>query len=578
VAWLFELDQSLKKGGKLNKFFDNLGNVLSVPIVLFHKLAEAIKSAFSGDALGNASTDNLGPLQTIIDGITRAWDHFLGSVGSTREIVKPALEGISQMFGGIGQTIADALKGADFDAVFKVLEVGLLGGIFLTLKKALSGGLGNALAGGVLKSIVQAFTGVGGLTRSISGTFGALTGSIQTMQQNVKSDTLKNIAISIALLSASIVGLSLVDPKRLNGALTAITIGFGQLLGAMAIMDKIGKSGGFIKMPVIAASMILLAGAIDLAVNCCDCSGQAQSWEQLAKGLGAVTVILGALSAASVPLSANAAGLIRAGLGITVIAVAMNILARAVKSFGGMDMPTLAKGIGGIAIALAGIGAASRLFPSGMVSIGVGLIAIGAGIKLLTGSVERLGNLDMRVLAKGIGAIAIALGAIGLAMRLMPGPSMAITAAGLVLVSLALRGFLRHSTMGGMSITQIAKGLVTMAAALAILTVALYAMSGTLAGSAALAVAAAGIALLAPALKELGRSIVDSNYQGPCLSSSRVRSSWSRWTCSCASGPCYISPGRCSNCSGCGFSTRRSRGGPTWYRPFCHCGSWPSRR
>lgn len=501
--FLVSVDKALKKGGNLHKFFDTLGDVIATPIVLLGKLAQAIRSAFGGDAMGAASK-SLGPLQNIINGLTRAWDKFLGSVGSTREIAKPALEGLSQMFGGIGQSIADALKGADFDAIFKVIEVGLLGGIFLTLKKALSGGLGNALAGGVLKSIVQAFTGVGGLTRSIGGTFNALTGSIQTMQQNVKSDTLKNIAISIALLAASIVGLSLVDPKRLNGALTAITIGFGQLLGAMAIMDKIGKSGGFIKMPVIAASMVVLAVAIDLLAVAV--AGLSQlSWEQLGKGLGAVTVLLAGLSAASIPLSANSAGLIRAGAGITVIAVAMNILAQAVKSFGGMDMATLEKGIGGIAVSLAGIGAASRLFPTGMVAIGVGLIAIGAGLKLIVGSIEKLGNTDTKVLVKGIAAVAIALAGIGLAMRAMPGPAMLITAAGLILVSVALGKIAKAvQAFGGMSVTEIAKGLIAMGASLAILAVGLYAMSGTLAGSASLAVAAAGIALLAPALKMLG--------------------------------------------------------------------------
>jgi tape measure domain-containing protein len=506
--FLVSVDQALKKGDKLHNFFVTLGKILSAPIHFIGALASAIAGLFGGSALGKAG-QALGPLQKIIEGITVAWDKFLASLTGTEGIAKPAIEGISQIFGNLGQVIADALKTANFDTAFKVLEVGLLGGLLLVLKKAFSGGIFNQLAsafgGGIIKSMVQAFSGFGGLARSIGGTFNALTGSIQTMQQNVKSDTLKNIAISIALLAGSIVALSFVDPKRLNSALSAITIGFGQLLGAMAIMDKIGKSGGFIKMPFIAASMVVLAVAIDLLAVAVYAMSKL-SWEQLAKGLGAVSVLLIGISAASEPLSKNSAGMIRAGVGIAIIGVALNILAQAIKSLGGMDMATLAKGIGGIGVALAAIGAASRLFPSGMISIGLGLIAIGAGVKLLSGSIARLGGLDMKTLAKGIGAIAIALVAIGLAMGLMPGPGMVVTAAGLLLVSIALSSISKTvKSMGGMSIEQLAKGLISMALALGILAAALYLMSGALPGAAALAVAAAGLALLAPALKSLGQ-------------------------------------------------------------------------
>jgi len=501
--WLVALDKAIKKGGYLTNFFDTLGNIVQKPIELIGKFGDAVANAFGGKNVAVAGKQ-FSRLEIFIETVQDAWDKFVQSVSNGPDIIKPALEGISQMFGGIGQTIAEALKGANFDAVFKVIQVGLLGGIFLTLKKGLGSGLGNTLSGGLLQSMIQAFTGVGGLSRSIGGTFNALTGNLQAMQQKVKSEALRNLAISIALLSAAIVGLSLVDPKRLNGAMTAITIAFGQLLGAMAILDKIGKSSGFVKTPVIAASMILLAGAIDLLAIAVFALSKL-SWEELAKGLGAVSVLLIGISSAAGPLSANSAGLIRAGAGITVIAVAMNILAKAVSSFGSMDMPTLAKGIGGIAVALAGIGAAANLFPSGMVAMGVGLIAIGAALKLIAGTIQMLGNLKMSTLAKGIGSIAVALAAIGLAMNLMPGPSMVVTAAGLVLVGVALNSVAKAvGKMGGMSIEQIAKGLGTLAASLALLALGLIAMQGSIGGAAALAVAATGIAILAPALKTLG--------------------------------------------------------------------------
>lgn len=501
--WLVALDESLKKGGKLNKFFNTVGNIIEKPIELIGKFGDAVSNAFGGDNVGVAG-QQFSRLEIFIEAVQSAWDKFIDSISDGPDVIRPALDGISEMFGGIGHAIAEALRGASFDSIFKVIEVGLLGGIFLVLKKGLGPNLVQALSGGVLQGLAQALLGIGRAGSGLGSVFQGLTGNLQAMQTKVKSEAIRNIAISIALLSASIIGLSLVDPERLNSAMTAITIAFGQLLGAMAILDKIGKSSGFVKTPVIAASMILLAGAIGvLAISVFALSRL--SWEELAKGLGAVSVLLGAITAATGPLSANSAGMVRAGVGLTVIAVAMNILAKAVKTFGDMDMATLAKGIGGIAVALAGIGAAATLFPSGMIAMGVGLVAIGFALKLIAESVQTLGDMDMATLGKGIGAIALALAGIGLAMQLMPGPAMVITAAGLLLVSVSLGKIAKViKSFGDMSIEQIAKGLGTLAASLALLAIGLMAMSGTLGGSAALLVAATGIAILAPALKSLG--------------------------------------------------------------------------
>jgi phage-related protein len=187
------------------------------------------------------------------------------------------------------------------------------------------------------------------------------------------------------------------------------------------------------------------------------------------------------------------------------IGVAMNILAQAVKQFGGMSMEELAKGLGSVAISLGILVAAAKVMPSGLVVMGVGLIAIATGLKILAGAVAQFGALDWRTMGKGLVGVAGSLTAIAVAMHLMP-KSMALSAAGLILVALSL-GKIADAVakMGAMSISQIAKGIGTLAASLVILAVALHGMTGTLAGAAALAIAAAGIALLAPALTMLGK-------------------------------------------------------------------------
>jgi tape measure domain-containing protein len=465
--FLTSLDQTLKKSDAIGKFFDKIADYLVKPL----------------DALGQLKTQFSG----LFSGISGAG--IIGVLKDVADKIKPAINSILDLFRDLGQAIATSFQGANFSDVFHVIETGLLGGIFLTIRKFFKKSLGESLFGGVTKSITESFE--------------AVTGQLQAMQTNVKADTLMKIAVAIGLITASVVALSLINPQQLNKALTAMAIGFGQLLGAMAILTNVGKAAGFLKIPFIAAGLVLLAGAVDVMVLAV--AGLAQlDWEQLAKGLGGVAVLLGAISVAAGPLSKNSAGMIQAGAGIAAIAFAMKILASAVKDFGNMSWTAIAKGLAAVAVALASIGLASKLFPSGMVSIGVGLIAVAAGLKLLASAVGDFGNMDWKVIGKGILSIAGALLVIAGAMQLMPS-NMLVTAAGLLLVSLALKGIGKTiESLGGLSIEQIAKGLGTLAGALLILGVALYAMSASEAGAAALAVAAVGLALIAPALEKMG--------------------------------------------------------------------------
>jgi predicted RNA methylase len=62
------------------------------------------------------------------------------------------------------------------------------------------------------------------------------------MQNEIRAKTLVSIAIAVALLAASVILLSDVDPAKLAAALAAITTMFGQLLGAMYVFEKIPVS------------------------------------------------------------------------------------------------------------------------------------------------------------------------------------------------------------------------------------------------------------------------------------------------------------------------------------------------
>ena len=507
--FLVSVDKALKKGNRLHDFFVTVGQVLAKPIELISAFAKALTDLFSGFSPGGISdsmgglTDAMGPLEKIMSSLSDTWDKFTEAVGNSGKSIGPIIEAMGEAMSGLGVALGNAASNINFEAILAVIRTGLLVGLTVMFKNFLGKG-----------SLIQQISGKGGIFGNIKGAFGALEGSMKALQTNIKADTLKKIAIAIALLTASVVALSFVDPDRLKSSLTAMTVAFGQLLGAMAILGNISKTMGFIKMPVIAASMIMLAGAITILSAAVVILAQL-SWSELAKGLGGVAVLLGAISAAVIPLSANSAGMIRAGIGITAIAVAMNLLALAVRQFASMNVKELAKGLGAIVVSLDILIAAMTKMPTkNIVRAGVGITIIAVALNLLALAVRQFASMNMVELGKGLGAVAVSLGAIVLAMKYMP-KNMAKQAAGLLIVAGALNLIaLAVKTMGGMSVVQIAKGLGTLAGALIILAVGLKFIEGSIRGAIALGIVAAGIALLAPALVLLGKQSWEEIIKG----------------------------------------------------------------
>lgn len=501
-AWLIE-------GGKLAAFFNNLGNILAAPVKLLSKFAGAIADLFSGFSPGGISgeLDGIGraltPLEAIVEGISTAWEKFVQGVDDAID-AQSILMGISEAIQGIGSAIGHAASTMNFEAILSVIRTGLFASLVLMFKKFLG-------RGSFLEQLNKGFGK--GILSNISGAFDGLNGSMKAMQQNLKAKTLKEIAIAIALLAAALLMISLIDPKRLKSSLGAMTILFGELIGAMALLDKIAKTGGFLKLPIIIAGLIGLAIAIDL-LTLAVLAMSRLSWDELLRGLAGVGALLAGISAAAKPLSANSGGLIRAGASIILLAIGLRILANAVAAFGALSWEELSKGLLAVGVGLGVIAAASRVMPTGMIAMGVGLIAVATGLRILAEAVIKFSTLDWKAMIKGLAGIGGSLLVIAGAMQLMP-KSMVLTAAGLAIVALSLNKIADAVVkMGGLSIKQIAKGLVTLAGSLAILAAALHLMSGTLGGAAALSLAAVGIGLLASALVLLGKQSWTSIVKG----------------------------------------------------------------
>jgi tape measure domain-containing protein len=465
--WITDLRKAIESGTALQTFFSGLGKIIALPIHAIGAIIGALGGF--GAAAGKAGSG----VSEFIGKIRTAFAHFT-------------------------DVIAQGISSGNFQKLAALVNSLLTGSILLAIRGFIKN-LGKSSSKGLFSTIKESFEG--------------LTKTLEVMQANLKSGILQRIAISVALLAGALLLLSLINTKNLIKALAGMTVLFIQLGFALKAVTGISEEAGIVKMAAVGVALNLLATAILILAVAVAILAQF-SWDQLAKGLSAIAVLLGVLVGATALLSKNEGGLIASSIALNLIAIALNILALAVKKLGELDLQTLGKGIGSIAVLLLILAGFNAISGAQLIGTAAAMVILGAALNVIAQAVKTLGSLSVDTLAKGIVSIALALGIIAVAMNAMP-PSMLVTAAALLIVSAALVVLSKALTnLGGMSWEAIAKSLITLAAALVIIAAAMILMTEALPGAAALLVVSASLAILAPILVTLGSLSWESIAKG----------------------------------------------------------------
>ena len=565
------LRDAIKNGEGLSKFFSGLGKVLSVPVNIIRGIVGVIGLAL--DALANIDTtgfegfiEKVGaqfkPLAGIADFVAAAWKKLGEVFAPIIKFFAPLGDMIGGALSEMGTAVSDAVTNMDFDGLLALVNTGLFGALVLSVKK---------FFGGFAKAIPK---DGGGLIDTIKGIFGGLTDTLDEMQTTLKAGTLILIAGALALLTASIVALSLIDPAALAKALGALTVMFMQLMVAMNVFGKIAMGAQVVKLTILAGAMILIGIAINILAMAVAKLARL-SWVELAKGLSGVIVLLGSLAATAKLMGKDIGGIMAASLAMIAVGIAVNILADAVIKLSSLSWEELSKGLVGVGAVLAGlalftkmasvnkgamtqavglillataiqmlanatgvfasmdtggmvqgllaIGGILAMFAifskltgdgSGLIKTALSMVIIGAAMNILVGVISALGAMSWEEIAKGLVGLAGALLVIVGAMYLMP-PNMLLTAASLVIVGAALQVIAAAMmSFGGMSWEEIGKSMVMLAGSLLILAGAMYLMTGAIVGAAAILIVSAALSMLAPALATLGSMSWDEIGRG----------------------------------------------------------------
>lgn len=373
----------------------------------------------------------------------------------------------------------------------------------LDFEKVLAAFNTGLFAGLVL--LIKNFAGGGpaGLLDGISDAIEGFTNTLGAMQNTLRATTLLQIAIAIGILAVSMNILSKIDQQGLMRASVAIAQLFSTLILTLLAFEKMSGFQGLAKMPLVAAGLILLSTAVVILTHAME-NMAALDWNGLAKGLTGVTVLLGSLVAVSQFIK-NPSGLISTGLGMIVLATGVKILVSAVTDLAGLDWNELAKGLVGVGTLLGALvlfTMFAKVNKGGLLQ-GAGLLLLAVGIKILASAVKDMAKMSWGEIAKGLVTLAGALAIITAALMFIP-PTAPLAALGVLGIAISL-GMIGDALqdMAKMSWAEIGSSLTVMLGALTIIAAALYVIPPTA------PLAAAGVLITAIALQQVAKVLED---------------------------------------------------------------------
>lgn len=331
-----------------------------------------------------------------IDGIQNGFD-------KTKDFLSPIIKKFAEVFGEI-----------DFGSVLAA-TVGIS---MLSFFKTLSGGIDKV--GDALGILAKPIGGLGKILENIASGISTLTIGFANMQKafstNIKSKTLKNLAISIAILVGALIALSLIVKKngidelwQAVGLIAALAGIMFVLAGATALMSnasvQLSKTGLSLKglnvgLIGMAATLLILAGTVKILGKMSPDEIK-RGFLGLAGAIVAMMAVMGMLAGMS--LIAKEADVAKIGGIFIKLSIALLLLIAAVKIIANLSEDEMDKGAK-VVTAFAGMVmlliVATRLAGSGIESVGDMMIKISAALLLMVGVAKLIAGMTWGEMGK----------------------------------------------------------------------------------------------------------------------------------------------------------------------------------
>ncbi|MFA5433209.1 MAG: tape measure protein [Candidatus Paceibacterota bacterium] len=491
--FIVAIRDALKSSDTFNVAIQNIGKVLkpvAEGIVMFTDLiANAFKAVRVPDMTG--IDEFTGQIEKRFQPLIKLGEAFKSFLSFFYNLAST----IGEILSGLSASIFKSLNDSNFNSIFDFINSGLFAAILYGIKK-------------FVDSLTKITDSAGGFLSGITGIFDGVRGCLEAYQSNLKANVLLKIAISIGILAAALLTISMIDSEKLTVSLGAMTIMFVELFAAMSAFSTLTGPRGFLAMTKITTGMIGLSVAVLILASAMKKLGNLD-WDGVIKGLAGVAGLSVILIQTSKALETSSKSLISASVGFIIFGTAILILTQAVKQLGGLDLADLAKGLVGVGVLMAELVLFMKVADlSGMGAIkSVGILLLSAAITVLAGAVKKLSSINLGDLVKGLSGLAVMLTSIAIFINVAGNAKNVIaTAASLTILGIAMNIFAAAIIkMGNMTWEEMSRGLISLGSALAIVTLAFIALPKNMfIQSLALLDVAGAMMILAQALKVLG--------------------------------------------------------------------------
>jgi tape measure domain-containing protein len=480
-----------KAWGRILDIFATLSEKAREVARAFIEWAGGVGAAIAGVFQGGLNFDAiLGAINTgLFAGLFLILKKFLGSFGDALSSGGGLFDGIIGALDGLTGALQGMQNALNATALLAIaLAIGVLTLSLIGLANIDAAGLarGSAAIAVLFTQLSLAFMA-----------FNKISSGASAVKVGVMSAGLILLATAIRILASSVEKLGNIEIGKLQRGLIGVAILLGTLVTASNRLNTVAP--GIIRT---SAGLVILALAIRLLVESVEELG-GLDWVTLAKGLIGVGVLLGALALFTKFAEVNKGGIAQ-GAGIILLAVGLKILASAIQDFTQFNWEQLGRGMAAVAVGLGLITASMNLLPSGAIFKAAGLLIVASALKLIAAGVKDMSDLNWGQIARGMTVLAGALISIAVALRLIPSGSV-LSATAILIVAAALH-ILNDvlAEMGDMSKKEIAKSLIVLAASLILIAGAVRIMQGAVSGALAVLVVAAALRILLPVLTTLG--------------------------------------------------------------------------
>ena len=475
----------IRQIGELFKWLaDRVVELKDKAVDSFPSFVEHVKNAANALKTGEPlSGFNIDP---ITEKALKIREFFIEAWNKVKEVYAIVKEKLTPVIETFGAAIRSLFKDVTITDIFKT---GFLAGLFKPIKALIEG-------------ITNMFSGLGdgfkGLGSGIKNTLESVRNVLKSYQKELNANTLLKIAGSVAMLAGSIWLLSTIEEGKALYGIAAVSALLGEVVGVLKIINNMkldpSKAGSF---ALSAGAIISISIAVSILAGALRKLKDFKTFDDTLPALIAIVSMMGAMVGAFALLTTSikknnvdgfnfikiSAGMLIIAFAIQKLAKSLVTTAKAVEIFGKMDDTSLIRGISAITTIIIEMAVfAKSIDQSNVATIAGVLLSFSFALTIITHAVKSFGSMDPTALYIGLGAVSALIIMLTYALKSLKNVteegnmktdmigvagSLLAVAAALTLLCIPIK------VLGNMEFGKLAKGIAGMAVSLYIIVKAL---------------------------------------------------------------------------------------------------------